>query len=125
MYEELVNQISISEDKAVLMDIYYNAVNKPWNSIKRHLKLEGQCEAYKLYRTEEGKEAILAGYNSTMKSVLIHFVKWGHKKREQTNVNVHLLLTTKAEESKNKMFLNQQMPQNAKFREERKLYVCW
>lgn len=38
-------------------------------------------------------------------------------KRERTNVNVHLLLTAKAEE-------NQQMTQNAKFREECKLYVC-
>ena len=125
MYKELVNEISSSEDKVVLMDVYYNAVNKPWNLIKRYLKLEGQHEAYKLYRTEEGKEAILAGYNSAMKSVLIHFFKWGHKKREQTNVNVHLLLTAKAEENKNKMFSNQQMPQNAKFREEHKLYVCW
>lgn len=64
----------------------------------------------RLYRTEEGKEAILAGYNSAMKSVRIHFFKWEHKKREQTNVNVHMLLTTKAEENKNKMFSNQQMP---------------
>lgn len=76
------------------------------------------------YTEQKRVEAVLTGYNSAMKSVPIHF-KWGHKKREQTNVNVYLLLTTKAEENKNKMFSNQQMPQNAKFREEHKLYVCW
>lgn len=55
------------------MDVYNNAVNKPWNLIKWYLNLQGQHETYKLYRTEEGKETILAGHNSTMKSVLIHF----------------------------------------------------
>lgn len=36
MYEELVKQISSSEKKAVLMEMYYNAVNKPWNLIKQY-----------------------------------------------------------------------------------------
>lgn len=87
---------------------------------KEILKTEGQHEAYKIHRTEDGKEAIF-GYNTAMKSAFMYL---SGDTRIGNNVNVHLLLTTKAEESKNEMFSNQQMPQNAKFREKHKLYVC-
>lgn len=73
VYKELMGQVSSSEDKAVLRNVYCNAVKQTLKCTKGIFNTGSiKHEVYKLYITEECKEEV----------VLIYFSMWGQKKRK-------------------------------------------